>query len=191
VRVLPRVRCTCLTVRLILVRHTRPTIEPGTCYGRLDVELAPTWKADIEECLVSIPHSARVISSPSRRCLTLAEAIASRDGSPIESDARLLELDFGRWEGVAWDGIPRAELDAWAANPLDFAAGDGETMLALWSRIAHFLAELVNRGDRELVIVSHHGPIRALLAQSERRLPKTLFCDSVPWGGIRRVETRR
>jgi alpha-ribazole phosphatase len=177
-----------VSVRLVLVRHTRPQVAPGICYGRLDVELAPSWRADIEACLVSIRRATRVMSSPSRRCLTLAEALASRDGLTVESDARLLELDFGRWEGVAWDAIPRVELDAWAENPLDFAAGDGETVLALWSRIARFLAELVNGGDHEVVIVSHHGPIRALLARSERRGPDTLFSESVPWGGVRRVE---
>ena len=36
--------------------------------------------------------------------------------SQLTVDSRLAEMHFGQWEGVAWNDIPRHELDAWAAN---------------------------------------------------------------------------
>ena len=43
-------------------------------------------------------------------------------------DARLAELDFGHWEMQSWDGIPRAEVDAWAADVAHYRPGGGESV---------------------------------------------------------------
>ena len=32
------------------------------CYGRLDVELVPAWRADVDECLKSIAPVSRIYS---------------------------------------------------------------------------------------------------------------------------------
>ena len=76
-------------------------------------------------------------------------------------DERLVEMDFGRWEGLHWDAVPRAELDAWAADVAGYAPPGGESPLMLQRRALTFVAGLA---VPEAVVVTHAGVIRTLLA---------------------------
>ena len=149
-----------------LVRHTAVRLPPGLCYGRLDVALAQTAAADIAAITAMLP-AAPVITSPAQRCVALAAAITPDH----RVDARLLELDFGTWEGLAWDDVPRAALDAWAADPWGFAPPGGESGLALLARVQAFWNDTP---ARPLIIISHGGPLRLLRALAEGRPPEIL-----------------
>ena len=70
-------------------------------------------------------------------------------------------MDFGRWEGLRWDDVDRAALDQWAADPLHFRPPGGESASMLLERVAAFVAD---RAWQPLVIVTHGGVIRAMLA---------------------------
>lgn len=172
---------------IMLVRHTRTELGAGVCYGRLDARLAPSARQDIARCLDSIPRVRRVIASPARRCLALAAALAARDGLLVEVDERLRELDFGSWEGRAWKDIPRDEIDRWSRELLTARPGGGESVAELWERVRPFRAALGDPEAGDVAVVSHAGPIRALIAQYEGRNPQTLFDVSIDWGECRRV----
>ncbi len=105
---------------------------------------------------------ATIVTSPARRCLLLANAIAAACGGTPVTDARLLELDFGDWEGVAWDDVPRASLDLWAADLAGFAPPGGESGASLIDRASAAFRSLPQRGRH--VVVSHGGPLRVLAA---------------------------
>ena len=93
-------------MRIALIRHPAPSIEPGICYGRLDVAVTAVGQAQITR-LATDPgmQGATVVwSSPAARCRGLAEAIAVAQGVALNVDPRLQELDFGAWEGRAWIG---------------------------------------------------------------------------------------
>ncbi|MEL6687024.1 MAG: histidine phosphatase family protein, partial [Pseudomonadota bacterium] len=96
---------------LILLRHTTPEVQPGTCYGQLDLDVAATFKAEAEKAYRALPAIDRIVTSPLKRCRTLAQFIADRKQLSLEEDLRLMEMDFGAWEGTPWDDIPRAEID--------------------------------------------------------------------------------
>jgi len=147
---------------LHLVRHPRPLVAAGTCYGRLDVEaenaapVADTLRAEL-------PAGLPVWSSPLRRCSALAGLL-----HPVpRHDVRLAEMDFGAWEGRPWDEIPRPELDAWAADIAGYAPPGGESPRELQRRALDFVAGLT---VPEAVLVTHAGVIRVLVAH-HRRLP--------------------
>lgn len=150
-----------------LVRHTAVRVAPGICYGRSDLGLAGTATDDIRRAAVGLPAGTLVVSSPARRCAALAAAIDPR----FSTDARLLELDFGAWEGLAWDDVPRPALDAWAADPWGFAPPGGETGAALLARVRAFWVQTTHR---PLIIVSHGGPLRLLRQLAEGRPPDIL-----------------
>lgn len=154
---------------ILLIRHTAVRSAPGLCYGRLDLDLADTAPDDIAAVLARLPPlpGALVVSSPARRCVRLAAAI----DPDFRTDPRLLEIDFGAWEGLAWDDVPREMLDAWAADPWGFAPPGGESGQALLARIRAFCADTP---ARPLVIVSHGGPLRLLRAWAEGRPPDIL-----------------
>ncbi|MFP5392261.1 MAG: histidine phosphatase family protein, partial [Gammaproteobacteria bacterium] len=93
-----------------LVRHPRPQVEPGVCYGATDLAVAPDVLAACAARLrAALPPHLPVYASPLRRCAELARALT---GDALIIDARLTELDFGRWEMRRWDAIERAEIDA-------------------------------------------------------------------------------
>jgi alpha-ribazole phosphatase len=150
--------------RFILVRHAPPLIEPGLCYGRLDIEAEPL--------LLALPR-ARIWTSPSRRCLALARVIAARHRLRPHSDHRLLELDFGAWEGFAWSDAPRPRLDTWAHAPLGRGAPGGESGAGLIARVRSFAATLRASPGRHIV-VSHGGPLVVLAALLAGRRPDLL-----------------
>ncbi len=148
-------------MRVVLVRHPRPLVAAGICYGRLDCALHPDGLAEIDRIVGELDgFRPRVVwSSPALRCRAVAERLSSAPWF----DERLLELDFGAWEGVAWDSVDRDALDRWAAFPLGFAAPGGESGAALVSRVTAFYRELMPSGE-DAVIVSHGGPLKVLAA---------------------------
>ena len=91
------------------MRHTRPAVPKGVCYGITDLDLAPTFDDEAAAIVAALPPADRLVSSPLRRCRRLAERIGVARGLAPAFDDRLRELDFGAWEGVPWNAIPRAE----------------------------------------------------------------------------------
>lgn len=177
-------------MRFVLVRHPRPLIEPGICYGRTDLPLHPEALAGLER-LAADPAFAgikHVWTSPARRCAVLAEAIAERMSLPISSDPRLLELDFGSWEGRAWNDVPRADLDDWAADPPGFRAHGGESASQLVARVQTFHAALIHAG-RDCAVISHGGPLKVLLALL-RGEPVDLLATPPPLGSVMVVNSK-
>jgi alpha-ribazole phosphatase len=142
---------------VIFLRHPRPEVPAGICYGRTDLAEGPEAAAEIAAALAVAPPVTRVVASPARRCRGLAEALAARDGVGLELDERLWEMDFGAWEGLRWDAIRRADSDPWAADPWTVAPPGGETFAAVHARVAAVLVE----AGRGTALVCHAGPIRA------------------------------
>jgi alpha-ribazole phosphatase len=144
-------------MKIVLVRHPPARVAPGICYGRLDLQLRDGIGAlAADPAFIGI---TRVWTSPARRCRELALAIS---GEAI-SDPRLLELDFGAWEGRPWDEVPRVLLDEWAAAPLEFAPPGGESGAALVARVGSFHDDLMRAGE-DCIVISHGGPLKVLSA---------------------------
>jgi alpha-ribazole phosphatase len=156
----------------------------------MDVPLGRTAEEDIRQCLRNVPRVTRIVCSPAQRCRGLANAVATRDRVPLAEDDRLLELDFGRWEGRAWADIDRAEIDAWAANPFDHAPGGGESVRSLCGRLDDLLRAMVRDGDGPTLVVTHQGPIRALMTRFSRRPSGDLSKIEVAFGATRRFCVR-
>jgi alpha-ribazole phosphatase len=147
-------------VELILVRHPQPQVAAGVCYGSSDILPAPAALADAHALLAAQLEPAlaagfSLYSSPLQRCAMLAALLGN-----FTPDARLAEMDFGAWELRPWSGIPHAEVDAWAADLLDYRPGGGETVREVASRVQSFLDEL----RHDAVIVCHAGTMRLMAA---------------------------
>jgi alpha-ribazole phosphatase len=150
-------------MKLWLVRHARPLVEPGVCYGASDI---PADAVATRNCAALfaplVPTGLTLWSSPLQRCTQLAQALlVLRPDLTLNIDARLSEMDFGRWEGVRWDDIPRAAFDDWTAN-FDVARfGGRESVNELLQRVAAVRAEVLARGQ-DAVWVTHAGVLRAM-----------------------------
>ena len=153
-------------MKLILVRHPAPEVASGICYGGSDVAVAPHILAAARAGLrASLPAHTPLYTSPLSRCAALASTLAhDLQASQFTHDARLVEMDFGSWELRAWQDIERGEIDAWALDLAHYRPGGGENVLAMASRIASFLDELLREQHAAVIIICHAGTIRLLSA---------------------------
>ena len=152
---------------MILMRHLRPAVAEGICYGITDLDLAVGHEAALEAVLERLPALDGIATSPLRRCRILAEVIATRRGLTACVDPRLIEMDFGVWEGLPWNDIRRAELDAWVANFQHARPQSGESVAELAARTQTALAEYRAAPGHHL-LVTHAGVIKAALATGPR-----------------------
>ena len=166
---------------LILVRHTRPDIPAGLCYGRLDVGLLDTFADEAAALLRTLPEVRRVVSSPLLRCRKLAERIAATRAVSLHFDQRLIEMDFGTWEGSLWSALPASQLDAWAKDFMHARPHGGESVAMLKHRVDRALAHW-SAHPEPIALVTHSGVIKA--AASAGGTEARDFAVSVDFGGI-------
>lgn len=147
------------------------------------------------EALAQIPVKL-ILSSPMRRAADTAVQIQRACGVGLRLDTRLAEGSFGRWEGLNREevlglGEPDAGLLVrWESDP-SCAPPGGESILDIQKRVVGLAEELQGEFPASsLVLVSHVGPIKALIAavldiplQATRRMfldPGTI--SIVEWG---------
>lgn len=179
-------------MRLTLIRHTSLQVGQGICYGQTDVDVAASFaeealqtKAKLNDMLNNRQVGA-VFTSPLQRCAKLAQALVTAD---ITHDARLKELHFGDWEMQAWDDLPRDYFDEWAQNYAHMAPPNGETFSQLQQRGVAFIHELQQTYPQEhVLVVTHGGMIRAMLAHVLNMPLKGLFRFNVDYGSMTQLD---
>jgi alpha-ribazole phosphatase len=144
---------------LICWRHARPEAAFGRCIGRIDVAVD---RRKSKRLAHRIRRAARreglariVVTSSLRRCADVGRWLA-RWGWRHRIDDRLIELDFGVWDGREWSAIAQGEIDAWCADFAAYGPGGGESVASLLARCAAFLGEA-----REGCVVGHAGWVSA------------------------------
>jgi alpha-ribazole phosphatase len=173
-------------VTLYLVRHPRPRIPSGTCYGRLDAPLDAPASTAAQRIRTHLPPAFvtwPLWTSPARRCRDLAAALHPAP----RMDERLHEMDFGDWEGRSWNDIGPAALDAWAANPLDFTPPGGESAHNVRARILAFVRDFKRDGVRDAVCITHAGVMRMLCA-TRLEMPETWLGRDFPYEMVLKIE---
>lgn len=149
-------------MKLALLRHG-PTLwnAQGRIQGHTDIPLSDDGIAKMRGLLPPAPfEQARVFVSTSRRARQTAEALGLTDAT---WDARLMEQNWGDWEGLSTIGIvERDGADAFerAGQALAFRPPGGESTAELHDRVAAFLKD-VARDSRDAIAVAHFGVLRA------------------------------
>lgn len=151
--------------RLLMLRHG-PTAwnEAGRIQGRSDPPLSSRGRAGVAAWVLP-PQAAgaRWLCSPLARARETA-AILHR-GS-VEIEPRLVETDWGEWEGQTLPELRAALGEAMAANEargLDFRPPGGESPREVQDRLRPLLTDLAE-WPQTVVAVSHKGVLRALYA---------------------------
>src|SRR5262245_3819637 len=186
-------------VRLFLVRHVEALANPDLRYlGSRDDPLTARgqWQASQLAHAFAPLALAAVYTSPLTRAVATAAPIAEACGLSLIPDPRLVDAAMGRREGLR-----RAEITApspeqaarhqqWEADPTCAPPG-GESLAAVQARVVACVRDLAERhAGAAVVLVSHVGPIKALLCTA-MDVPLTtgqrLFLDSatvsvMDWG---------
>ena len=105
------------------------------------------------------------ISSPLSRACETAELVLTESGNgeiPVETDDRLLEINFGSLEGTV---LPPSERKIFFEDPRSMGTfPGGESCSDVIERTQEFLKELIARDDGRVYLLSTHGlALRAML----------------------------
>lgn len=183
-------------MKLWLLRHARPLVDSGICYGALDVaaDALATEQAAREAARV-LPQGLSVWFSPLQRCEQLAHILQGlRPDLHMQSDSRLREMDFGCWEGVAWASIPKQALDDWVVDFGSHRFGGAESTNAVLARVVQAgvaFSKRVGPGGQGLWI-THAGVVRSvqLWCQGVRQVQHAAQwpIQGLPYGGLLALE---
>lgn len=151
--------------RLLLIRHGATAWnEAGRIQGRSDTPLSPGGRAAVAAwTLPPDAAQARWLSSPLARARETAEILR---GAAVPQEPRLIETDWGQWEGKSLAALRAGLGEAMAENEargLDFRPPDGESPRDVQQRVRPLLAALAESGGTT-VAVTHKGVIRAVYA---------------------------
>jgi broad specificity phosphatase PhoE len=101
-------------------------------------------------------------SSPLKRAIDTARFISERIGLEPVVDDRLVELDYGQWEGKTLEEISKNDpktLRAWQADPGRVAPPGGESGLEVQQRVVPFLDSLAAKHRKGQVAVVFHKTV--------------------------------
>jgi broad specificity phosphatase PhoE len=149
---------------LALLRHG-PTAwtREHRLQGRADLPLDAAGRSEVAGWrLPSDLSDLRWLMSPLLRCAETAALLRLRP----EIEPRLVEMDWGRWEGRTVAELRAehgAEMAAQEARGLDLKPPGGESPRAVQARLAPLLSEIAAR-SAPTGCLTHKGVIRAILA---------------------------
>lgn len=166
---------------LFLIRHTSVDVPKGLCYGHSNVPLAKSFESEVEQVLSRLKgvNTDRIYSSPSSRCADLAKKI-----NPFyKTDDRLMELNFGDWEGLNWDNLTDEYALGWMNDYVNLSCPKGESFQNLMDRFEQFMEEIENRNE-DLILITHSGIIRAAYQHFNNIPFDKLFDVEVSFGSV-------
>src|SRR6185369_15096983 len=126
------------------------------------------------------------ISSPlgrARETMELMRVELGLDPGRYRTDARLMEMSFGRWEGFTFAELKTREADALAARERDkwgFVLPGGESYAQLALRVQAWYEGL----ERDSVVTAHGGVCRALIAHLDLAEPAAASTGDIGQGCV-------
>lgn len=164
---------------LVLTRHgLTPRSNPEQHLGqKIDVPLSDDGRAQAERLrdrLLPIAFE-QVFASPLIRARETAAIVAGERA--VRVDKRLLEMDYGAWEGLTYEQIEERDevrRRAWERDPAVLRCPGGESGNDVAARAGAFLVEMLEEH------VARHGPRdtaeRPVLAVAHSSLNRILIC---------------
>ena len=149
-------------MKLALLRHG-PTDwnASGRVQGRVDTALSEAGRAKMRALRPPQGFETAVVyCSPKRRARETAACLGLTN---IRLDARLVEQNWGEWEGLTRaEMLARDGADAFerAGSGIAFRPPGGESTGAVLARVRSFLTDIGGRGE-DAIVVSHAGVLRA------------------------------
>jgi broad specificity phosphatase PhoE len=126
------------------------------------------------------------VSSPlgrARETMELMRAAMGLDPDAYRTDARLMEMSFGRWEGFTFAELQAREAPALAERERDkwgFVLPGGESYAQLQVRVRAWFESL----ERDSVVSAHGGVCRALIAHLNLAQPEAAATGDIGQGCV-------
>ncbi len=166
---------------IVLVRHASTSWSGLRYCGRSDPSLSPSGYREAAvlgaTLAAQLGPDARIVTSSARRAVATAAAIVQAAGlAAPHVDDRWAEADFGAVEGRTFDELaslyPALAARVVAGDPtIDWPGG--ETAGAFASRVLGAWESLAGLA-RQVVVVTHGGPIRLVQTTLDGRPPAVI-----------------
>ncbi len=149
-------------MKIYLTRHGETEWNKlNKVIGRTDMELTKHGIEQAKELAERIGNCGidLMISSPLKRAYETARISAERYGIPLIADERLIEQNYGIYEGVD------RKDQRFLANKRNFAYRypNGESMMQLAYRTYSLIEEIKEKhADKTVLLVSHGGVCRVI-----------------------------
>lgn len=134
----------------------------------------------------------RVVTSPLKRARQTAAIISKACDCALVEDERLMELNYGEWDGMPLADVPPSFWKSWRSD-IAFTPPGGESLADVALRMHEVMAECSDSGE-ELVLVTHVAPIKAAVAAVLAAPPETvwnMFLDTVDFAVHLATEAQR
>lgn len=156
-----------------MIRHGETALNAKGCYyGRTDAVLSEKGISQaryLKEILKEVSFDY-IVASPLVRAYNTAQIVMEKREQKIFGDRRLMEQDFGIFEGMTYKEIQSTypkELDAWNEEFSTYRIPEGESFADVRSRAEDFLRDIPSgresKGEK-MLIVAHKGTLGHLLA---------------------------
>jgi len=139
-------------------------------HGSTDSALNATGLDQVQKMGVYIsekyPNISRIYSSPLKRTLKTAEALAERANVPLEHEHGFREFSIGKLEGLPYETLAgEHRMFESMANDHHYAVDGGESVIEVRDRFLSAMVRLkaLHHGE-EIVIVSHGAAMAILFA---------------------------
>ena len=161
-----------------LIRHTAVDNPENLCYGFAEMSLRKIFTEDFKVLEID-KHYDVIVSSPSQRCRLLADFFKF----DYQTDERLREMNFGNWELKKWTDIPEEEINPWYQDFVSVKASGGESLLEMQNRVLNFWQELIQKDEREKVLIVTHAGVIRLILQAVLQFPlENMFSIQIDYG---------
>jgi probable phosphoglycerate mutase len=147
--------------------------------GLSDVPLTDAGREQARQAAARLAGTGvdAIVTSPLTRARDTAQAIADATGAPLTVDERLVEVDYGPFEGLDRAGA-RAQIgapfDAWRADPFGSPVPGMEPLAEALQRARAATADALAAHDHP-VIVGHQGILRIVLVALGQIEPADYF----------------
>ncbi|MEZ9702276.1 histidine phosphatase family protein [Vibrio sp. 10N.261.46.E12] len=154
------------TKNIYLLRHGKVEGK-AALNGVSDVLVHPELQQQICDALVQ--HDVvfdSVITSPLRRCSDLANLYSERMSVPLSVAEGFQEMNFGEVDGIPFDALEDkwAMLDTFWQDPANHQLTGAESLQSFHDRVTQAWSQLLDDPSDNLLLVTHGGVIRILLA---------------------------
>ena len=137
--------------------------------GRADLSLDETGIRQAEAAALSLKNQqvTAIYSSPLKRAIQTADAIAKRLSLSVQPHQGLIDIDFGSWQGLSPEEAAKQDgqlYRMWLDKPHLVCFPNGESLEIVRQRVLDAVNELATKQrDQTVVLVSHKVVCQVLM----------------------------